>query len=164
MTLEKSISEFIEANKNLKQQLSMDDIVQSINFISSQPVNSCICIQPGHRDCWSMRIVPFVFIWNSGNKVKIRFTRKNSKNNTILTPGSSFNELNYFPKGDILKKLQLWSKAKDCIIVSTQSLETLLELPNNFKEIEYFKCPSHLRWNSWHKLACEGRVLFKLWQ
>jgi len=33
MTLEKSISEFIEANKNLKQQLSMDDIVQSINVI-----------------------------------------------------------------------------------------------------------------------------------
>ncbi len=123
---------FTQANKRLLQKLNVSDIEIAIEFISSQPKNSCLSIQPGHSGyAWSSRKVIMVFLWNTGSKIRIRFIKKTSIRNSEITPGS-FPELKYFPKGNSLEKLVNWGKVQDGLKINIQAINKRNKLPDSF--------------------------------
>ena len=126
------VNVFVAANKRLKQPLAIESIFGAVEYLASQPINTCLSIQPGSSGyAWSERKVVMVFLWNKKGHVRGRFIKRTSFRNAELTP-SSFKELRAFPKGKLIEKLELWDKVDDGITVSKKQLNTKSELPKNF--------------------------------
>jgi hypothetical protein len=130
------IDEFLKANKRLTQKINVSDIEKALEFISTQPKNTCLSIQPGHSNyAWSERKVVMVFFWNTGSYVKIRFVKKISVRNSEIMPGT-FPELRGFPKGNFIEKLLKWDQNEDGLKIDLKSIKIVHNLPEHFYNLE----------------------------
>ena len=140
---------FDAANHKLKQPLGIENLNVAISYIASQPVNSCITIQPGDSGyAWSVRKVVMVLLWNKKNHVRIRFVKRNSERSAEITP-SSFKELRAFPKGNVMEKLAAWDKVEDGTQVSKKQIEPISKLPKSFYN-EEDKKTSEVFYREWN--------------
>lgn len=130
------VNVFVDANKRLKQPLASESICSALEYLASQPINTCLSIQPGSSGyAWSERKVLIVFFWNKKDTIRIRFIKRVSVRNSEISPGS-FKELRAFPNGKVMEKLNAWDNIKDGTQVSKKQLKAVKLLPKNFYNLE----------------------------
>jgi hypothetical protein len=75
-------------------------------YLASKGINTCLSIQPGHSGyAWSERKVVMVFLWNNGEKIRIRYIKRNSIRNSEIGLGC-FKELKGFSRGNVFEKIK----------------------------------------------------------
>ncbi len=123
---------FENSNQRLKQPLLIKHLESAIRYLASKNYNCCISIQPGHSGyAYSDRKVLMVFLWNTGDKIRVRYLKRISHHNSEISPGC-FKELRGFPKGKILEKLNKWSDEKDGASLNLSDIQKLERLPSDF--------------------------------
>jgi len=126
------IESYMQANKRLKQPLTVSHLETAIRYLASKPANTCISIQPGHSGyAWSERKVVMVYMWNTGTHIRMRFIKRVSVRNSEIMPGS-FKEMRAFPLGNAMQKLAAWAAADDGTLVALEAVKPIKKLPSDF--------------------------------
>ena len=124
--------EFKISNNRLKQPLIIEQLEIATRYLASKGINTCLSIQPGHSGyAWSERKVVMVFLWNNGEKIRIRYIKRNSIRNSEIGLGC-FKELKGFPRGNVIEKINNWSNEVDGIWIEIQGIKKIKKLSDDF--------------------------------
>ena len=140
-------SELIEANKRIKQKMSISDILCGINKVSSKCSGSCLLLQPNAAQyCWSNRTIPVVFIVNWDGNIHVQVRRSKSVRGCAVTV-AVWPELRGFPNKNSKSKLQQWLSRDAGSVICQQDLPDLPTTDPTCRWTEY--TVSSLRWKEW---------------